>query len=337
MAIDEELRKKGIGASEIGAVVDLHPYISPFDLWCRKVGLADPIEPNERMMWGSLLQQAISQGYAETTGRAVEWVDKTEAAPNDPLVVFSIDARCEGRIVECKNISLDQVHKFGEPGTDQVPDYMALQAQWQCLGVRLSGNSIDFCDIAALFGGNNLRIFTIQFNEQMAADLHASGKTFWDRHVTKNEPPSLTDTETARAYLMRRWPKANGNLQKPTPEQIGLIREFDSYRTQAKEAEAQKAALAVQLKAEIADLDGFLWDGGKATNKNNKPSTVTDWEKAFSMLRDEMVDTLRKSDMDAVADGLHHLADGIHTLHTKEKPGARVLRVTLKGQFDKED
>jgi putative phage-type endonuclease len=335
--IDHELRRKGIGASEVAACLAMHPYISPFDLWARKVGIADPIEPSERMKWGSLLQQAIAQGYAEVTGCPTEWVDRTEVAPNDPLVVFSMDARVEGRIVECKNISLDQVHKFGEPGTDQVPDYMALQAQWQLLGVRMQGNTIDFCDIAALFGGNNLRIFTIEFNEKIAQDLHESARSFWDRHVVANDPPSLTDTDAARAYLMRRWPKANGNLRQPTHDELVAVKEFDYYRSVAKGATAKKEALAIQLKALIGDSDGFLWDAGKATNKNNKPSLVTDWEKAFALLREAIRVSMTANGLHSIAEGIDKVAADAYGVCTQTKPGPRVLRVTMKGQFDKEE
>src|SRR5262245_52949583 len=58
-----EARRKGIGASEIAAVLGISPWESPFSLYWRKVNGWD-YEPSSEMEWGTRLEPVIAEKYA---------------------------------------------------------------------------------------------------------------------------------------------------------------------------------------------------------------------------------------------------------------------------------
>ena len=46
-----KLRESGIGSSEVGTILGLNPYETPYQLWRRKVGIDPPKEQNFAMKW----------------------------------------------------------------------------------------------------------------------------------------------------------------------------------------------------------------------------------------------------------------------------------------------
>ena len=113
-------RMKGIGGSDVAAILGLSKWSTPYDVWQSKLGLADPTPDNDAMKWGRLLEPVVRQAYAERTGLAV-------AVPSDPLVMPGYDfaranldgIREDGRIVEIKTARY--ADGWGDEGSDEVP------------------------------------------------------------------------------------------------------------------------------------------------------------------------------------------------------------------------
>src|SRR5690348_3040920 len=61
----DEIRSRGIGGSEIAAVVGLSPWVSRFALWHRKRGTLGKQTVNAGMDWGHRLEDAICEAWAE--------------------------------------------------------------------------------------------------------------------------------------------------------------------------------------------------------------------------------------------------------------------------------
>ena len=60
-----KLRESGIGSSEVGTILGLNPYETPYQLWRRKVGIDPPKEQNFAMKAGHYLENAVSLFYRE--------------------------------------------------------------------------------------------------------------------------------------------------------------------------------------------------------------------------------------------------------------------------------
>ncbi len=266
MPVDVALRSKGIGASEIACVVGLHPTRSAFDLWLAKTGQVEQEDfaSNPRVRWGRLLEQAIAQGYAIETNREIEWFDKTILGRH-PYQVLTPDAFVvhEPIGVDCKNVAWDQAGKFGEPGTAEVPDRIALQCHWSLSALP----ERERWDVAALFGGHNLKVYIVVRDEEVEAMLVEAGERFWVDHVLNGKAPEITATDSTLEWLKKRFPDNDGALRTPTLEEEDLL---NCYRLADEEfdiAEKNKKDLEARLKFAIAESEGFIWSGGTVTFK----------------------------------------------------------------------
>jgi putative phage-type endonuclease len=84
------VRKRGIGSSDAGAAVGLHPYKSPLELWMEKTGRdgnlpkTDPNDETSPMYWGTLLESIVARHYTKRTGRKVRRINAVLQHPHEP-------------------------------------------------------------------------------------------------------------------------------------------------------------------------------------------------------------------------------------------------------------
>ena len=64
-------RERGIGSSEVGTILGLNPFETPYQLWRRKMGLDEPKEENFAMRAGHYLEDAVSLFYRDATGKEI--------------------------------------------------------------------------------------------------------------------------------------------------------------------------------------------------------------------------------------------------------------------------
>lgn len=273
------LRSRGVGASEVGAVVGVDDRRSAFDVYAVKRGLVTmDFSNNQRVQWGRRIQQAIAQGYEEQTGRVTVWDDKIKAHHKRQWHLFTPDAFCahEPGLVECKNLAFDQRDRFGEPGTDQVPDVYNCQAHWQMAGAE----DREWVDFAVLVGGNSLQIYRVDRDREIEGILIETVERFWFDNVLAQKPPEMRATDTARLYLKTRFPRNSGTLRTPTGDEMVLIESFLLKRAVLKAATKEYDDAEVKIKAAIGDDDGWRFAGTKdrITYKRIADTSGVKWE-----------------------------------------------------------
>ena len=67
-------RRLGIGASEVGAVLGLHPYQTPLDVYLDKRGLVEPFAGNAYTRWGLKFEALIAEAYTEEAGDGLLYI-----------------------------------------------------------------------------------------------------------------------------------------------------------------------------------------------------------------------------------------------------------------------
>ena len=65
MLLTPEERRKGIGGSDVGAIMGANPYCSIVKLYKEKKGEIDPPSLNHAMEWGNILEDVIAKKYAK--------------------------------------------------------------------------------------------------------------------------------------------------------------------------------------------------------------------------------------------------------------------------------
>lgn len=253
LAIESEahwhaLRARHIGGSEIGALFDRHPYITRFMLWhAKKPADAVPIDAGSaRADWGKLLEPAIAEGVS----REMRWSLVKRAEYHRHAAVegmgctvdyFVVDHESGPGIIECKNVD---AWIWREVWTEsRAPLHIELQVQHQ-----LACTGMAWAAIAALVGGNTLRIYERKPDPAAIAEIERRVAAFWASIASGQAPDPLGVAAEA--------PQIAGLSAPPEPEHVadltGDEAAFEAARmlhwARARESEGRKIAEASRLR-----------------------------------------------------------------------------------------
>ena len=181
-------REYGIGASEVGAVLGLSPYETPFSLFLKKTHQVPPTEENQAMKLGHYLEPVVVQLWEEATG---EKVIKASAAdiiyvhPEYDFMRATPDRIVRGRkkIVECKTTITDV-----DP-EDIYPHWIA-----QCVYQQYV-TGIHDCDLAWLVKGRFFGYVNVPYDAEFAEFIADRVKEFWTESVVGGKEPELISVE----------------------------------------------------------------------------------------------------------------------------------------------
>ena len=282
--------KRGfVGASEIGALFDVHPYHTVLSLWGRKTGRIPPDVENKYMRIGSAMEGVIASEYCLATGRAVyaDMLEPDHATVHrfGPMAMYS----CPVSPISCtpdriiNPIDWDGREEMGacqlkwravpygdawkvEEGVVQFPMATQMQVQMEIGILGLAWGSA-----AALVGGD-LRYRDFPRNDKFFATAMEKANQFMWFVKNDQQPPDVTAED--RETLCQLYPKQIPGKVIALPEEAAAITE--KYE-QAKEAVARYESIVEQAKAQIQAMLGDAekgivpGDGGAWTWKH-KPA-----------------------------------------------------------------
>lgn len=177
-----EMRRSGIGGSDVAAIVGLSKWRTPTDVYNSKI--EDPVDnDNASMEWGRRLEPVIREKYAEAVGMSVDTPPFMFRHQEHKFMIADVDGiRADGRIVEIKTARTQQ--GWGEDGTDEIPDYYKTQVQHYMTVLGATS-----CDVAVLIGASDFRIYTIEHDPELEELLIDAENEFWNEHVVPQVPP----------------------------------------------------------------------------------------------------------------------------------------------------
>jgi putative phage-type endonuclease len=200
-----QLRRQGIGGSDAAAVLGLNPYKTNFALWEEKVGAREPddLSENEAVHWGNVLEEPVAQEFARRTGRKVRRVNALLRHPEHPFMIANLDrevvAEDDGKpeILECKTAGhwAANSEQWGPSGTDLVPKPYLVQAMHY---LAVTGRTR--AHVAALIGGQELRLYTVERNEELIAAMIERERAFWKMVETRTAPTIIDIADAKRAF-----------------------------------------------------------------------------------------------------------------------------------------
>jgi putative phage-type endonuclease len=205
-----KIRKGGVGSSDAGAAVGLHPYKSPLELWMEKTGRdaglpkTDPNDETSPMYWGTLLESIVASHYTKRTGNKVRRINAVLQHPTELWMLANIDREVIGaadvQILECKTAGMNGARLWKEG----VPEYVQLQVMHQ---LAVTGKQA--ADVAVLICGQELQIHRIDRDEAMIARLIDLERYFW-RFVELDIAPPADGSDSADVALRCLYPQDSG-------------------------------------------------------------------------------------------------------------------------------
>lgn len=188
---------RGIGGSDIGAICNVSPHSSPFQLYQKKLGLLKT-EMSSFMEWGARLETPIADKFAENhielemveSPYIFQHISEDWALANIDRLLMEQD---DCFILECKTANQFLKSSYLEG----IPDNYYLQVQWYLWVLDLQK-----AWLAVLIGGNDYREFEIERNNEIIAMAVNLARTFWFENVLKHQAPEVSakDIETLNDF-----------------------------------------------------------------------------------------------------------------------------------------
>ena len=241
-------RRRGIGGSDIGAILGLSKYRSPLDVYLDKIGEAPEEEINDAMYWGTMLEQIVADEYARRTGSKVRKINAICVADDAPWRRASIDRVVAGqrKILECKTAGAHMTGDWGPSGSDEVPDVYRAQVAWYQHVL-----DYDDADLAVLIGGRDYRIYHLPRDRGLEQLIVGAAAKFWLEHVNKKIPPDpICDRDLSTLYAVD-----NGEALDVTGDDatISAVEQLADINAQIKSLEASKKDVRAQIAGKMRD------------------------------------------------------------------------------------
>jgi putative phage-type endonuclease len=283
----KQLRRSGLGASEIAAVLGESPWLSATELYAIKTGASegDPsLDEAEHVYWGNQLEASIIEGYQHRTGRPVRRHAVLLRSVEHPWALCTLDGETgnEGGEpawpLEIKNIGM---HKAAE-WEEGPPRHYLLQLQQQML---VTG--AEKATAAALIGGQRLVWCDVERDEVEIRRIKRAGAIFWEQCVEAGVCPKPDGSDSASRALAALY-------RSPNPEAFvqmgGDMLELDDELVGLKNArraiEKRAAEIENLIKAAIGKAErGVLPNGATYSWKEQTRAAYAVDESTYRVLR----------------------------------------------------
>ena len=272
-----EIRKQGIGSSEIATIVGLNPFETPYELFRRKREVDPPKEPTFLMKAGNYLEDAITQFWQDETGRkvikrsAIDWIIRKKEKPWEqvsPDRTYWLDA---GRspdnkgILECKSTQMTI-------DGDDLPKNWFCQLQYQLGVAGMTQGSLAWLTAGREFGYRDMKLVP-----EFYAWLAEEAEHFYKDSVLGGKEPTLINV---RDILLKYNRHQDGKIIEVSAELYDDWSKLKEVRKELAELEEKKKALEDNLKMAFADAEAISYEGQTlATYKAPKASKVFDAKK----------------------------------------------------------
>ncbi len=263
-------RSKSIGASEVAAAAGLSPYQTPLELYQRKRGELPPIEDNDPMRMGRLLEPVVKSEFARTTG--MTFID-----PNPPMYRHAVheiitatpDAIIDDMtLLEAKTASWRMKSSWGEQDSDDVPTHYLCQCQQQMAVMNAA-----VVHLAVLFDGAQLKTFKVLRNDDLIALLIAAANELWER-IQDGNPPEPDWEHSSTPSLIR---QIHGTIEDTRIEldetEIAYWRKYQRAGELIKRLELKQQECKARVLHAIGDNFAGILDDGKMIRRKEIPAT----------------------------------------------------------------
>ena len=191
-------RRKGIGGSDVAALLGVSPWRTARDLFYDKLNIV-AVEDSEdnwvALEMGHLLEPLVAKIFQHRTGYKVYQVKKMFQHPKYPWMLADVDYFVEvpdgtTAILEIKTTNYNAKDHWWLDGEETVPVYYEYQGRHY-----MAVMDVDRCFFCCLYGNNEEEsiIREIQRNQAYEDEMIFLEQYFWQNHVLTKTPPPYTE------------------------------------------------------------------------------------------------------------------------------------------------
>lgn len=264
-----ELRRRGIGGSDVAGICGVSNYSSALHVWLDKLGQLPEQEDNERMMWGRLLEPVVADVLAERAEVQMFPVPFMLRHPEHEWAQASLD-----RGVSCSvhGIGVGEIKTGGhfagpDWADDAIPEAYVLQGMHY-----LAVTGLPYCLFGCLVGGQKLEVRWLYRDDELITHMLTIEAEFWQM-VVEQTPPPPDGSKATTDLLAHLWDvQADLIVTMDPAEVLPLISQRQAWQAMEKHAEARRREVDNRLRwmlgegVEAVDPDGrklFTWKADK--------------------------------------------------------------------------
>lgn len=291
-----EAHATGLGGTDIAAVTGMSPWKNALDVYLGKLGMSERGDMTEPMYWGQYQEEGIRAAYERRTGwRVLRPLEFKEMIPTNDWDSWmgggSVNVMLRHPTVDCVVGSPDglvpdaargleiktagfKTADWGKAGSDQIPTWYMLQvAQYMAI------TGLEQWDVACLFSGNRLEIFTVHRNRELEEQILTAAAWFWNTHIVPHVPPPIDGSESCSRWLAKKYGIGNQTFIEASDEAVAAAITLRTVQIANKQNELNERLTKNVLAEFIGENKGCIFpDGSRAQWIRPKPSQVTDWE-----------------------------------------------------------
>lgn len=279
------LRMNDVTSTEVSALFGLSPYMTEFELWHNKSNKENIlINENERMKWGTRLEEPIARGIAEDQGWEAQefkkYIRHDKIRAGSSFDFFIKNEEGEG-ILEIKNVDwLQFQQKWSVDGdTVEAPYHIELQAQHQLL---ITGKK--FLYIGALVGGNETILIRREPDSDIQDMIEIKVNNFWQSVDSGVEPSPDFDKDYEAVIRMNSYAEP-GKIINANESIDELVFEYRTLSEFIKDKEKKRKSIKAEILEKIGDAEKVLGADYSITTGMTGPSTYTVERKGFRNFR----------------------------------------------------
>lgn len=266
-------REKGIGSSEVGTILGVNPWETPYQLWRRKKGLDAPTTENAAMRAGHILESAVAKYFEEDSGRKVikasggDWLavdtqrEYLRVSPDRTYWLEGKHSADNKGILECKTTQM-------EIDGDDLPKHWFCQLMYQLgvMGYRQGS-------LAWLTRGYKFGYTDIYFDPDFYGYMVEAIEKFWADYIVGDQEPAVTTVED----IALKYPRsAAGKAVEVTDEVMESVNLLKSLKPQLDELTRQKKEAEERVKLYMGEAESLCLPG----TLDNAPMVVATWKSA---------------------------------------------------------
>lgn len=256
-------RRRGLGGSEVAAILGLHPYKSALEVYADKTSRTPANDvTSEVALWGNVFEQPILHEYGRRTGRHVvsggdllrsrqrdSWLVTLDGVQLDCAPPWAAGPGC----AEVKTVGYADV-----PWEERIPPHVQVQLQHQMLVTGATWNTV----IWLPFPERRLQWRDVAPHGEFIAYLAEQCDAFWLRVLEQREPdPDGSDSSMHALYRLH--PELADETIELDEEAEAIADEVEQINVALKELEARKSLIHQRVMATLGDEKTAVLDSGR--------------------------------------------------------------------------
>jgi putative phage-type endonuclease len=238
-----ELRRLGIGGSDVGAIAGYNPWRSPIHVYLDKIGKGEEVEQNEPMYWGKVLEDVVAREFVNRTGLKVRRKNAILKSKKWDFMLANIDREIIGEKVglECKTTNAFSRTAW-EDG--RVPEDYLLQCQHY-----MAVTGYEKWWIAVLIGGNSFVMNCIDRDNVMIEKMIELEENFWKGNVLAKNPPFIDGSDACTDLMKIMFPDSDKDSEIELSEDaLSWIEQYERASLDEKDAKFRKDEAGNNIK-----------------------------------------------------------------------------------------